>query len=133
MKTGDAHGLLNGHLKKMTAIPPIAWEHDTFKQPADGKAYMRVAFMPADSAHGSLGENGTTHERGVYQVGISAPSGKGTGDVEDLADKIIAHFKNKRLGDSGALRTLLPKRSQAMPDEGRIWLAVSIPYFYETF
>jgi len=133
MNTGDAHALLNKHLKAMTKMPPIAFEHAFFEQPADGKPYIRVAFIPSDSTHGSLGEIGTTHERGIYQVGISAPSGKGTGVAEALADRIIAHFKNKRLGENGALRTLLPRRTQAMPDEGRIWLTVSIPYFYETF
>jgi hypothetical protein len=126
------HAALDKHLKAMKGLDktPIAWENDKFVQPKDGGTYIKTSFMPASSDYGSLGEHGSVHERGIYQVGISALGGSGSGDAEKLADKIIAHFRRKTIG---VVRTMLPTRSQAMPDQGRIWLAVSIPYFVETF
>jgi len=125
---GAIHAALGTHLKAMQGLPPVAWENVKFDAPKDGSMYLREDFIPGGSDYGSLGESGTTHERGIYQVGISAPSGSGSGVVEDLADRIINHFKCQTLG---VVRTQLPTRGQARPDEGRIWLAVSIPYLTE--
>ena len=130
MSIGFIHSALDKHLKEIDPLPPTAWENAKFNQPTNGAMYLKISFLPASSDFGSLGVNGTTHERGIYQVGISAPGGSGSGLAEDMADKIIDHFKLKTLG---TVRTTLPTRSQAMPDEGRIWLAVSIPYFVEQF
>jgi hypothetical protein len=131
MSIGPIHSALDKHLKALDGLPPTARENAKFEQPDNGAMYLKVNFMPASSDFGSLGINGTTHERGIYQVGISAPGGKGSGEAEDVADRIIEHFKIKTLG---TVRTTLPTRSQAMPDEaGRIWLAVSVPYSVEQF
>jgi hypothetical protein len=121
-------------------LPPIAWENVLFGAPADGSVYLRVAFLPGQSSWAWLGEGTATHERGVYQVGISAPFGMGSGEAEELADRVIAHFKRKQLavtsGPNAAesvVRTSLPTRTQAqyVPDDGRVWLAVNIPYLFE--
>jgi hypothetical protein len=114
----------------------VAWENFAFEPPQDGSAYIKIAFLPGTSIWGSLGKKATVHERGIYQVGISAPSGQGSAEAEGLADKVVAHFRRKALDGgeaSGSLRTLLPTRTQALPEDGRVWLAVSIPYFVETF
>jgi hypothetical protein len=139
--TSDVHAALDGHLAALADLPPIAWENMRFDAPADGSAYLRVAFLPGQSAWASLGEGTATRERGVYQVGVSAPFGFGSGCAEGLADRVIAHFKRRQLTTEpdpcGAapvvVRTSLPTRTQAqfVPDEGRVWLAVNIPYFFE--
>jgi hypothetical protein len=128
--TSNVHAALDGHLAALADLPPIAWENTHFDAPADGSAYLRVAFLPGQSSWAWLGEGTATHERGVYQVGISAPFGMGSGEAEDLADRVIAHFKRRQLT---IVRTSLPTRTQAqfVPDDGRVWLAVNIPYFFE--
>jgi hypothetical protein len=128
--SGPVHAALDGHLAKLDGLPPIVWENVRTDPPKDGSAYLIVAFMPGNRIFGSLGVQGSAHERGIYQVGISAPGGSGSGAAEDVADRIIAHFTRRQIG---SVRTLLPYRSQAAPDEGRLWLPVSIPYFVETF
>ena len=128
--SGIVHSALDGHLASIPDLPPVAWENALFEQPKDGSTYIRVAFMPATADMASLGTQGTIHERGIYQVGISAPVGMGSGEAEDLADRIMAHFRNKTIG---TVRALVPRRAQAMPDGSRLWLPVSIPYLVETF
>jgi hypothetical protein len=138
--TSDVHAALDGHLAALDGLPPIAWENMQFDAPLDGSAYLRVAFVPGQSSWAWLGGGTATHERGVYQVGISAPFGVGSGEAEELADRVIAHFKRKQLtiasgpyAAASIVCTSLPTRTQAqlVPDEGRVWLAVNIPYLFE--
>jgi hypothetical protein len=138
--TSDVHAALDDHLAALTYPPPIAWENMHFDPPADGSTYLRVAFLPGQSSWAWLGEGTATHERGIYQVGISAPFGVGSGEAEELADRVIAHFKRKQLTIASdpsvvasMVRTSLPTRTQAqaVPDEGRVWLAVNVPYLFE--
>jgi hypothetical protein len=133
--TSDVHAALDSHLAALADLPPIAWENVQFDAPADGSVYLRVAFLPGQSSWASLGEGTATHERGVYQVGISAPFGMGSSEAEELADRVIAHFKRKQLAIAAAVsvvQTSLPTRTQAqfVPDDGRVWLAINIPYFF---
>jgi hypothetical protein len=132
--TSDVHAALDSHLAALADLPPIAWENVLFDAPADGSAYLRVTFLPGQSSWASLGEGTATHERGVYQVGVSAPFGAGSSEAEELADRVIAHFKRKQLtaATTPIVRTSLPTRTQAQfaPDDGRVWLAVNIPYFF---
>ena len=130
MSHREIHAALDGHLKAMEGLPPVAWENVAFRPPMDGSAYLRTDFMPNSSDYGSLGDIGTVHEKGLYQVGVSAPSGEGSGGAEALADRIISHFTRKTLG---ALRTTLPYRGQARPGEGRMFIAVTVPYQLERF
>jgi hypothetical protein len=127
----SAHAALDGHLEKMEDIPPIAFENAKFDPPDDGSIYVRADFMPGGREFASLGKNGSSRETGIYQVGISAPLGLGSGEAEKLADRIIKHFERKTLG--GAVRTKLPYRSHAAPDGARLWLTVAVPFFVETF
>jgi len=132
MATRTAHAALSAHLKAMPGAPPIAFENvKGFKPPSDGSPWLTEHFISGGRDYSALGETGSSRDSGFYQVGISAPSGVGSGAAEELADRIIQHFTSKTL--AGAVRTKLATSESPREDGGRLYLPVSVPFFVETF
>jgi hypothetical protein len=118
MKSNQIQAALDGHLDRMPGI-------------SKGGAYIKAAFLPCASAFGAHEGDGAAQGHGIYQVGISAPSGWGAG-AGRLADRVAAHFGQKTImgrGQGAAVQTLLPLRTEAVAERGRVCMAVCIPYF----
>jgi len=131
MNTRTTHAALDAHLKAMQGLPFVAFENVKTEPPKDGVIYIKVNFLPGGREYATLGGTGSSHDTGIYQVGISAPVAKGSGDAETLADRIIKHFERRTL--AGGVRTKLPTSSPALLDGARLWLAVSIPFIVDSF
>jgi hypothetical protein len=132
MNTNQVRAALDGHLGKMPGLPPAL---GTSSQNTPGGAYIKIAFLTCASAFGAPG-GGAAHGHGIYQVGISAPSSWGAG-AGRLADMVVAHLGQKTIngpakrgrGQGAVVQTLLPLRTEAVAEKGRVCMAVCVPYF----
>lgn len=98
MMQSKIRAALEGHIYVFAKTQglPVAWEGVDFESETD-QSYLRVFVMPATSDSTDLAGNHRLY-RGVLQVDIVMPSGKGMGDIEQLAGQIIAHCpKDRRL------------------------------------
>jgi hypothetical protein len=118
-----ANAALEARLKLLAGIntAQIAWPGRPF-MPTPGTTHYRVAFLPSGvdpELHGS------DHERGIYQVSVFAPAGKGIAFALTLAQAVADHFKRQVFsGVSCGVPTIAPPITE--PD----WLhvPVSIPF-----
>jgi hypothetical protein len=92
--------------------------------------YLEPRLLPADpdgSFYGSL----TYLERGVFQVAIMSPLGKGAGSSEALGAKIRKHFARGTTLTENGIQTIVvdvPSQSRGFPDQGSWRTPVSIPW-----
>jgi hypothetical protein len=70
---------------------PIAYENVNFTRPVDGGAYVESRLLPADPDGSMLGSEQYI-ERGVYQVTLVYPQGKGPGDSDSKAKLLRQRF-----------------------------------------
>jgi hypothetical protein len=122
MKINQIRAALDEHLGRMPGLPA-------------GGGYIRVALLPRASSFGAHEGDGAVQGHGIYQVGISAPSSRREA-AERLADEVAAHLGRKTIkgpkggsGQNAALQTLLPLRTQAVAEKGRVCMAVCVPFF----
>lgn len=71
---------------------PVAWENTSFTPPASG-IYLESYFLPADN-EGIAIQGGATVRRGVYQVTVVHPIGKGSQAASAMADAICSEFQD---------------------------------------
>lgn len=90
----NAQNALDGHLNDFAVSQglPVQWENGAF-DPPDGQAWLRVKFMSADSLVKTLGDDPDRELLGSYHVSVSVPDGSGTYQPNQIADRLVAHFK----------------------------------------
>lgn len=99
MNNGAIHKALTRKLENIAAAMalPVAWENTPFTPPTAG-VYIEENFLPAESE--DVFVQGTKAiRRGVYQVTVVYPLGKGTQAAAALADKIAEAFPNNAIID----------------------------------
>jgi len=84
----DMQAALDSRLDSMDSTP-IAWPNIPY-EPQGGTAYLRPAFLPAETLQASLGASGKDETNAIYQVDVVFPRGSGR---TTLPDTIADHFK----------------------------------------
>ena len=131
MKNKDIHKAFTRKLESIAnaLTVPVAWENVSFTPPASG-IYIEENFLPAESEDLFIQGTAATH-RGVYQVTVVYPLGKGVQAAEDLADKIAEYFPNNAIIDSANKRLFVNGFASIFsgyPDTTAYRVPVSIPY-----
>ncbi|MAB96928.1 MAG: hypothetical protein CMK71_02515 [Pseudomonadaceae bacterium] len=102
--------------------------------PASGETYLQAFLLPATTDSETL-EGEHRAYRGVWQVSIVGPSGKGTGAASGIEDELDTLFPNNlRLTNSGFDVYVRSPMSAAAPLEGDVntTLPVSCAYRADT-
>lgn len=131
MKLSEIKALLEQKLLAMPGVLPTAFENVSFTPPAGPyQACYHLINSPVD-----LGIEGTlTEERGILQVTLRYPEGKGRQLTDAMADQLKQHFKPAQIILGPGFRIELnktPSVSTGSPDEGRWAIPVSI--YWEAF
>jgi len=93
----DISAALDQHLSTMAGLPDVAWPNVSYV-PDASQLHLQVSNLPADGTIYSFEYGQETP--GVYQVSVAAPTGKGAGAAQNMADKIRDHFaSNRKIGD----------------------------------
>ena len=131
MTLSQIKALLEQKLLAMPGVLPTAFENVPFAQPAGPyQSCYHLINSPID-----LGIEGTlTEERGILQITLRYPEGKGRQQADAMADQIKAHFKMPQIIPGAGFRIELnktPSVTSGLPDEGR-W-CVPITVYWEAF
>lgn len=126
MKLTEIKALLEQKLLAMPGVLPTAFENVPFRPP-DGpyQACYHLINSPVDHAM----TMDMTEERGILQITVRYPEGKGRQQADAMADSIRAHFKPPQIlqgSDFSIHLNRTPAAASAMPDEGRWCIPVSI-------
>jgi hypothetical protein len=119
---------------RMQAFPgleagTVAWPNRAFTKPA-GKAWFKVDFLP-QITESALGKDGSTHERGIYQITVFAPANDPKGIIPALqaVDSIVAHFDRAFLSGYGlTLQCSVPTPSSPIQEPDWVYIPVSIQF-----
>lgn len=105
------------------SLPDIA-----FTKPNPPALWYRFSFLPAASwrAHGDAGQR---RFRGLFQVTVFAPAGKGQAALTLATDAVISHFGNQRL-TQGVVTLDTGDPMPGPPNTETDWtsLPISIPF-----
>ena len=126
MKTTEILALLETKLLAMPGVLPTAFENVAFTPPAAAyQACYHLLNRPVD--HGISGD--LTEERGILQITLRYPEGKGRQQAGAMVDQIKAHFKPIQRIQGADFKIELsktPSVSSGEPDEGRWTVPISI-------
>lgn len=130
MNNGSIHKTLAAKLEDVATLLglPVAWENTPFTPPATG-IYLEEDFLPAETEDVFI--QGTAPvRRGVYQVTVVYPIGRGTQAARALADDIADMFPNNAvLAQPGPLFVNgFPDVFNGIVDSTAYRIPVSIPY-----
>ena len=101
MNNGAIHKSLARKLEAVAAAlaVPVAWENTAFTPPSSG-IYLEEDFLPAENE--DVFVQGTKAvRRGIFQVTVVYPLGRGSQAAAALADKIAEAFPNNAIIDTG--------------------------------
>lgn len=111
------------------AATATAMENGSFN-PVAGTPYQRVNLLPATPDNSE--QSGKNYfERGIFQVTLCYPSGKGSGAVEAQADRVKAAFKRGTSTTESGVRVIVmltPKITPGYPDGDRWCIPISVTY-----
>jgi hypothetical protein len=108
----------------------IAWPNVNFT-PTAGAGYLRASLLPAQSDQVTLGTAGRNRLRGLFQVAVVWPQGKGEVAPMDLAGRIIAGLKRGTIITNGGINVrVLSPPYVAPPVQEPDWvnIPVYVPY-----
>ena len=120
-------------LQAMTPTLETAWENRDFTPTAN--AYQRAFLLPASPRNATLGD-GHYQERGVFQVTLNYPVGKGAADGMARAALIRAtFFRGASFTNKGVTTRIeaTPEIGRGIVEDSRWVLPVSIRYFADIF
>jgi hypothetical protein len=91
--------LLDARLETISTLPTLVKENTRKVDSKATETWVRSSLLPTIPDFTSIGSNGLTEYRGLYQVSCFVPVGYGPDDGNTLADLIINTFpKGLRLG-----------------------------------
>ena len=106
-----------------------AYENDDFT-PVTEVPYQRANLLPNDPDNQQMGDQSYT-ERGLFQITLAYPYGKGSGAADARAQALRTQFKRGlTLTESGLLVHVIktPKVSPALVDAGRYFLPITVEW-----
>ncbi len=134
MSRANIRDSLEGKLKTIAPALSTAWEHKKFT-PVTGVPYQRANILYADTNNPSAGIN-MHREKGVFQITLAYPMGKGSKNIEARADLVRAAFKRGLTVTKNGVNTVVesPPSIETLPDEkDRAVVIVKINFFTEIF
>lgn len=121
---------LEQHLLTLPGAPSIAWEDVAFK-PVTGQAYLQVNHLRNNPIDRAITLDGR-EDRGILQVTVVHPAGRGRAAANALAHKVASHFPagtRLTLGNRQAITVYKsPAIATGYPDEGWYRIPVSISW-----
>ena len=128
MKISEIKALLEQKLLAMPGVLPTAFENVPFTPTtAPYQSCYHLLNSPVD-----MGLEGTlTEERGILQITVRYPAGKGRQAADAMVDQLKAYFKAPQILQGSDFRVELNKTpgvSSGTSDEGRWCIPVSIPW-----
>jgi hypothetical protein len=126
MTLSQIKALLEQKLLAMPGVLPTAFENVVFSPPAGPyQSCYHLINSPVD-----LGLEGTlTEERGILQITLRYPEGKGRQQADGMVEQLKEHFKAPQILSGSGFRIELnktPSAASGMPDEGRWNVPISI-------
>jgi hypothetical protein len=100
--------------------------------PQVGKPYQEAFLLPGTTTQPGNGVQGTTYDKGVYQVTLYYPRDEGAGDAAARAGLLRGYFDRSRLLTHGGITVSVrdtPSISPARTEPDWYKLVVSIPYY----
>lgn len=129
MNPNTIDAALQNHLLTLANLPPVAWEDVGYK-PVVGTAYLQVnQLRNTPIEHGIA--NDIREDRGILQVAVVYPGGKGAVQALNLAQRVAEHFPVEMeiiLGDHHLSIQNHPTIHTGIPDEGWYRVPVSVPW-----
>lgn len=116
------------HLSQIDLTParPLAWPGKSFS-PVVGTPYLFATYMPNATTSTGLAFNAPRDFRGLFQVSVFWPAGRGIVYPLELAGSVAAHFKmGTRIMRSGLKVELNQPPEVAPPIEQPDWLQVPV-------
>lgn len=131
MNNGAIHKALARKLENIAAElnAAVAWENTLFTPPDSG-VYLEEDFLPAENEDFFV-QGTAVVRRGIYQVTVVYPLGKGTQKAASLADNIAAAFPNNAVIDSNNPALFVNGFADVfsgISDDTAYRIPVSIPY-----
>lgn len=130
MSLDAVRAALEQRLNAMANPLPTAWENAPFAPPIATDPYQAVNLLPAEPDNNVFGTN--YQERGLFQVTLSYPLGKGPGDAVARAKLIRAQFQRGLSLVSGGIVTQVertPEIGPAQTIDSRYQLPVRIRWY----
>lgn len=126
----DIRGALQSQLATVTGIPALAYEGFPYK-PVRGTPYCDCVLVPTSGRPYTLGTAHLIDHEGTFEVGVTYPSGVGTGTAEAMADAIKAKFTAATTITQGTtiVRIRSSERRQALVDTDWIRIPVSVRWY----
>ena len=90
MTETDIHSALRSQFATITEYP-LAFE-DVPYTPTEGTLYLQETFLPSEVFRVGLETSPTKEFRGIYQISIIAPVGKGKAPTYTARDVIYSYF-----------------------------------------
>lgn len=115
----------------LDALGPFAtaWENTGFV-PVDGVPFQRVNMLPVSPEDDVIGRE-MVKLRGLLQVTLCYPAGKGRGEVQARVDALRAHFAPPLTLTNGGIKVQVvdtARVSAGFADGGRWCVPVTIPW-----
>lgn len=129
MSPNTIDAALESHLLTLANLPPVAWEDVGYK-PSVGQAYLQVNQLRNSPIEHGLA-NDVREDRGILQVTVVYPGGKGKVAANALAQKVADLFPIDLNIDLGAFHLFTeehPTIHTGITDEGWYRVPVSIPW-----
>jgi hypothetical protein len=129
---GQIAELLLAHLEEIEFSPvlPIAYPGINF-EPEPGDTYLEAVFLPNATVTRTVNTGGSNQHQGVLQVCVMHPVGKGVLAANDIAGRVISHFKRGTViaGAEIAVRMIRqPYQAPPMTEPDWLRVPVTIPY-----
>lgn len=129
MNPNTIDAALQNHLLTLADLPPVAWEDVGYK-PVVGVAYLQVnQLRNTPIEHGIA--NDIREDRGILQVTVVYPGGKGAVQAINLAQRVAEHFSIDLEIDLATHHLSIqnhPTIHTGIPDEGWYRVPVSVPW-----
>lgn len=113
----------------LTSVLPVSYPDIPFTPPAS--AYLEVRHLPNSNVNLFVGDDAPIQYRGLLQITVVYPSGKGIVAPNEVAGKLVDHFKKGTVLRSGATKVRVYEKPSVAPssqDTDRVRIPVTIKY-----
>ena len=110
---------------------PVAWPGVAFTPPTSGSGYLRPTWLPAETSVFGVGDDDAEVYRGVLQVDVFWPEGRGYVEPLERAGAVAEHFTKGTKMDRQGVRVRVensPSVEQPLDEPGWTHVPVTVPY-----